>query len=285
MSEERPWAVILGVSSGTGAAVARQVAVDPGFNIFGVHRGRHPELAAEVERDVRATGRRIHVHVGDAGTAEGARACAEKLREVAGPRSVKFFLHSIANASVGTFASQGKLHPKQFQKTMDSMANSFVYWTQELLEQEPPQQKLPELLAPGAHLLGLSNPMVDTVLRNTGLIAASKAALEIYVRHLAHELGPRGHRVNLLKFGAVITPAVETTFGAERVKNLRDVLHRALPARRLSTMEEVARFIGYLAGDSAAWFNGSTIDFTGGEAQGFFDALLYPDPPKTGNKS
>jgi NAD(P)-dependent dehydrogenase (short-subunit alcohol dehydrogenase family) len=119
--------------------------------------------------------------------------------------------------------------------------------------------------------------MVDTVLRNTGLIAASKAALEVYVRHLAHELGPRGHRVNLLKFGAIITPAVEKTFGLEKVQHLQRVLHRALPSRRLSTLEEVARFIGYLSGDAAAWFNGATIDFTGGEAQGFFDALLHPE--------
>jgi NAD(P)-dependent dehydrogenase (short-subunit alcohol dehydrogenase family) len=171
---------------------------------------------------------------------------------------------------VGVFASadERQLRPWQFQKTMDSMANSFVYWAQELLAHE--------LLMPGAHLLGLSNPMVDTVLRNTGLIAASKAALEIYVRHLAHELGPRGYRVNLLKFGAIITPAVEKTFGAEKAQHLRQVLERALPSRRLCTIEEVARFIGHLAGDSAAWFNGATIDFTGGEAQGFFDSLLHP---------
>jgi len=271
MSDERAWAVILGVSSGTGAAVAPAVARAPGLNVFGVHRGRHLDMAAQVEREVRDAGRQIHLRVADAGTPEGATQGAEELLRVAGPRSVKFFMHSIANASVGMLASadERQLRPAQFQKTLDSMANSFVYWTQELLARD--------LLAPGAHLLGLSNPMEDTVLRNTALIAATKAALAIYVRHLAHELGPRGHRVNLLKFGAVITPAVEKTFGQEKVQRLQQVLHRALPARRLCTVEEVARFIAYLAGDEASWFNGATIDFTGGEAQGFFDALLHPD--------
>lgn len=271
MSGERTWAVILGVSCGTGAAAARQLAVDPGLDVFGVHRGRHADSAAEVERDVKALGRRIHLRVADAGTAEGAAEGAEELLRVAGPRSVKLFLHSIANASVGHLASgdERQLKAWQFHKTMDSMANSFVFWTQELLARD--------LLAPGAHLLGLSNPMEDTVLRNTALIAATKAALGVYVRHLAHELGPRGHRVNLLKFGAIITPAVEKTFGHEKVQRLQQVLHRALPARRLCTVEEVARFIGYLAGDGAAWFNGASIDFTGGETQGLFDMLIHPD--------
>jgi len=272
MSDQRPWAVVLGVSSGTGGAAARQLAVEPGFNIFGVHRSRHPEGAAEVEREVLAQGRRCHFRVGDAGTAEGAQEGAEELLRVAGPRSVKFFLHSIANASVGllTSGNERQLRPWQFQKTMESMAHSFVYWVQEMLARD--------LLAPGAHLLGLANTMEDTVLRETGLIAASKAALGLYVRHLAHELGPRGYRINLLKFGAVITPAVEKTFGLEKIARLKSVLQRALPARRLSSMEEVARLIAFLAGENASWFNGATIDFTGGEIQAFYDVLLHPDP-------
>lgn len=271
MSDERRWAVILGVSCGTGAAAARKLASEPGLNVFGVHRGHHREQAAEVERDVLAQGRRVHLRVADAGTPEGAEAGADELLRVAGPRSVGLFLHSIANASVGMLASgdERQLKPWQFQKTLEAMANSFVYWTQALLARD--------LLAPGSRLLGLSNPMDEVVVRNTALIAASKAVLTIYVRHLARELGPRGHRVNLLKFGAVITPAVEKTFGQRKLSRLRDVLHRAIPAQRLCTLEEVAGVIAYLAGEQAGWFNGATLDYTGAEAQGMFDVLLHPD--------
>jgi len=266
------WAVILGVSAGSGAAIAKAVAREPGLHVFGVHRGNHPDGAASVERAVLGARRRVHLRQAEAGTAEAAEAGADELLAVAGPRSVKLFVHSLANASVGRLVSGGRdqLHPRQFAKTFDSMAHSFVYWAQALLARD--------LLAPGCHLLGLSNPMVDTVMRNTALIAATKAALDVYVRHLAHELGPRGHRVNLLKFGAVITPALETTFGEPGVRRLRRVLERAIPARRLSTLDEVARFVAVLAGDAAAWFNGATIDFTGGETQGMFDALMHADP-------
>lgn len=271
MSEPR-WAVILGASCGTGAAIAREVSREPGFHVFGAHRGNHPDDAAAVARDVALAGRSAHLRRGEAGTAEGARTGADDLLRVAGPRSVKLLVHSLANASVGRLVSGGhdQLVPRQFEKTFDSMAHSFVYWIQELLARD--------LLAEGAQLLALSNPMVDSVVRDTALIAATKAALEMYVRHLARELGPRGHRVNLLKFGAVITTAVERTFDGGALDRLRAVLPRAIPAGRLSTAEEVARFVAVLAGDRGAWFNGATIDFTGAESQGLFDALLHPTP-------
>lgn len=264
------WSVILGASTGTGAAVARAVARRPGHNVFGMHRGRHPEGAASVERDVRALGRECVLHQGEAGTAAAAAAGAEALLGVAGPRSVKLFVHSIANASLGRLASgdDEQFTPAQVQKTFDSMAHSFVYWAQELVRRD--------LLAPEAQLLGLSNPLVDSLVRNGALITATKAALEVYVRHLAWELGPRGHRVNLLKFGAVVTTAMEQTFSGEVNDALLAVLPRVIPAGRLCTLDEVARFVSVLAGDEARWFNGATIDFTGGQTQSLFDALVYP---------
>ncbi len=264
------WAVILGASMGTGAAVARAVSDRPGLDVFGMHRGRHPEGAASVVRDVEARGRRCVMHEGEAGTFEAAQQGARALLAAAGPRSVKLFVHSLANASLGRLASNDREQfvPAQFAKTFDSMAHSFVYWVQELVALD--------LLAPGAQLLGLSNPLVDSLVRNGALITATKAALEVYVRHLAYELGPKGHRVNLLKFGGVVTTASTTTFSAETGPDLDTVLPRITPAGRMVTLDEVARFVSVLAGDDAAWFNGATIDFTGGQTQSLFDALMYP---------
>ena len=66
------------------------------------------------------------------------------------------------------------------------MAHSFVYWVRALVRSR--------LLAPGAQLLALTNAMNDSSLANLAAIAASKAALETYVRYLAWELGPKGYR-------------------------------------------------------------------------------------------
>jgi NAD(P)-dependent dehydrogenase (short-subunit alcohol dehydrogenase family) len=263
------WAVILGASAGTGAAVARAVAADPGLHVFGAHRGHHPEEAARVERDVAAAGRRAVMWVADAGTAEGARRGCETLLSVAGSGSVRLFVHSIANASLGHLASGGadQLAPRHFHKTFDAMAHSFVFWAQEL--------RALGLLAPGARLLGLTNPLDASLLHNCGLVAASKAALEAYVRHLAFELGPLGHRVNLLKFSTVVTPAVEKVYGPEVLARLEGAHRRMIPAGRMCTLEEVAGVVCFLAGDRAEWFNGATLDFTGGMTQSLLDLVLH----------
>jgi NAD(P)-dependent dehydrogenase (short-subunit alcohol dehydrogenase family) len=266
MREPR-WAVVLGVSLGTGAAIARRVCEEPGLHVFGVHRGNHPDAAAEVEQAITAAGRRAHFLTAEAGTPEAAAAGARELLRVAGPRSVKLFVHSLASASVGALVSGPKrLEARQFHRTLDAMASSFVYWAQEL--------SALDLLAEEAQLVGLSNPMTDIVMRNTALIAASKAALEQYVRHLAHELGPLGHRVNLVRFGAVTTCAARATFGDADWAVIERVLARGLPARRLSTAAEVADLVSVLASGSVAWMNGATIDFTGGEGQSYFQTLL-----------
>ena len=39
MSADRPWAIVIGVSSGTGASIARAVSARCGFDVFGMHRG------------------------------------------------------------------------------------------------------------------------------------------------------------------------------------------------------------------------------------------------------
>ncbi len=264
------WAVVLGASEGTGAAIVRSVARDPGLDIFGAHRGNHPEAAALLERDVARAGRRVVLRGGDAGTAEGARLGVEALLDVAGPGSVRLFVHSLASASMGRLAagSGPRVAPRQVEKTFDVMAHSFLYWTQALVEKG--------LLAPSARLLGLTNSLDDSLVGGLGLIAAAKGALEAYVRTLALELGPLGHRVNLLKFPTVITPAVRKVYGEAALDRIVATHLKMIPAGRMCTVEEVARFVTVLAGDAGEWFNGATIDYSGGLTLGLADLLLDP---------
>jgi NAD(P)-dependent dehydrogenase (short-subunit alcohol dehydrogenase family) len=267
-SSDKQWALILGVTGGSGAAIARAVSRDPGLNIVGFHRGHWPEAAAELERFVHDSGREIRLHIAEAGTADAVESGAHALQEMLGAGRIKLLVHSIANASVGKLIGdpETRINQRRIEKTFSSMAHSFVYWVQALVDRN--------LLAPEARLLALSNPMDDAVVFGTAAIAASKAALGAYVRHLAHELGPRGHRVNLLKFGAVTTQAVKRTFGQDGVSRLQRVLEKAIPAKRLCKPDEVGKLVSVLAGDAGAWFNGATIDFTGGEFQGLMNQLL-----------
>ncbi len=251
--------MVLGASAGTGAAISRTLAQRAGLNVFGVHRGNHNETAAALNNNIRATGRSCHLRVANAGSAEGAAAGADEVLEVAGPKSVRVLVHSIADASYGRFTSGGEdqLHPKQIIKTFDRMTHSFLYWVQELLKRD--------LLADGARVIGLTNPLIDSVVDRWGLVTAAKASLDVYSRMLAFELAPRGYRVMLVKFGLVETEAIRMVFSDEEWNRLKRDMIRRSPTRRLCTVEEVAEFVVLLLGKAGDWFNGATIDYACGE--------------------
>ncbi len=267
------WAVVLGASSGVGAYIARALARDAGLNIFAVHRGNWPDDAAALRHDVEAAGRRFVEWRADAGLPDAPEAALPAVRAL-GPHPVAVLVHSLAGASVGALARgpAAPLHPKQYAHTFACMAHSFAWWIAALHGAD--------LLDPaGARLLALGNIMPDVVVRQTPLIAASKAALHQYVRHLALELGPLGHRTNLLDFSFVPTRAAQVTFGPERVARLAEVMQAGTPAGRLCDPAAVGQLVAQLVGPTGEWFNGARLDFTGAEAQSFFDVLVRPPPP------
>lgn len=108
MAIDEKWAVVLGASSGSGREIARALAADPGLHIFGVHRGHYPEQAHALIAEGLEMGRRVHFAELDAGTPAGAEQGLQRLREIVPPRSVRIFVHSIANASLGRFLPGGE---------------------------------------------------------------------------------------------------------------------------------------------------------------------------------
>ena len=270
MNDKTNWGVVLGVTGGVGAAAATALAARPGLNVYGVHRGNRANRIAAVRAGVEDAGRRWHEAVGGAGFRDEVEARAAELAEVAGPRSVRVLVHAIANASYGTFTTgvRGSLDARRMNKTFDCMAHSFVWWIQELVRRD--------LLAPGARLIALSNPMTEQVVAGWGLVAAAKAALEAYVRQLGAELGPQGHCVTLLKFGLVETPAVQLAFTEEQWTGLRRAVSGITTMRRIAELDEIGEFIGAICDDVGLWFNGCTIDYSGGQSRGLADPLFNP---------
>jgi len=217
---------------------------------------------------VASAGRRSAFYVGDVGTEEGVASGVTALEPILGNEKVRVLVHSLASASIGRLVSgtANRLTPRQVHKTFDVMAHSFLFWTQALLDRN--------LLAPGARILALTNPLDESLLADCGLIAATKGALQSYVKSLALELGPQGYRVNQLKFSTVVTPAMRTVYGEDALAHIERVHNRMLPAGRMCTTQEVAKVISFLAGPDAEYFNGATIDFSGGMTLGLAELLL-----------
>ena len=256
------WAVILGASSGFGAATALALARD-GFDIVGVHLDRRGTLPqAEAVRDaVIALGRQalfFNVNAADDGKrAEICDAIAQRCAEEGG--KVLCLLHSLAFGSLLPFVPEvdapGKTATRaQLEMTLDVMANSLVFWVQDLLSRD--------LMPAGARVFAMTSSGARLVSPSYGVVSAAKAALESHCRQLAFELLERGITVNSICAGVTKTAALLKIPGHEALIS-KSVAKS--PIRRLTEPEDVGGAIAALCDPRLYWMTGNTLGIHGGE--------------------
>ena len=256
------WALILGASSGFGAATSLALARH-GFDIFGVHLDRRATLlqAERVAGDIRASGREavfFNVNAADPERrGEVVQACRQHLSETPGASGVHCLLHSLAFGTLKPYISrsgESVIRPADMNMTLDVMAHSLVYWVQELLAAG--------LLARGAKVFAMTSAGAHRVWQTYGAVSAAKAALEAHVRQLAYELAPCGISVNALRAGVTDTPAARKIPGNEQMfRRARE----ANPGLRLTTPEDIAETIVALSLHESGWLTGNVIGVDGGE--------------------
>ena len=98
-------------------------------------------------------------------------------------------------------------------------------------------------------------------LRSTGAIAAygaSKAALIRLTEELAWQLGPS------IRVNAVAPAIIKTKFATALYAQGEEKVAGAYPMKRLGEPEDVARTVGWLVSDDAAWITGETVRVDGG---------------------
>jgi 3-oxoacyl-[acyl-carrier protein] reductase len=89
---------------------------------------------------------------------------------------------------------------------------------------------------------------------------AAKAAIIMYTKYLAQDLGPHGIQVNCIAPGYIGTGRLMPMFEAGGV----DRLARSVAVRRLGTPEDCARVVGFLAGSDSDYVTGTIIPIDGG---------------------
>ena len=89
---------------------------------------------------------------------------------------------------------------------------------------------------------------------------AAKAGVIMLTRHLAHEVGSRGIRVNCISPSAVLTERTRTHLSPERQARML----AGFPLGRLGTPEDIAAASLFLLSDASSWITGVVLDVAGG---------------------
>jgi enoyl-[acyl-carrier protein] reductase III len=250
------WALVLGASSGFGAATSRALA-RAGMNVIGVHLDFKSTLprAKAVQADVEAAGRQAIFFNMNAADEDKRAKVIERL--ATDNIQVKVLLHSLAFGSLKPMVAatrEDSLEPKQITMTLDVMANSLVYWVQELV--------WAGRFADDARVFSMTSEGSHRVMYSYGAVSAAKAALESHTRQLAAELAPRNIKVNAIQAGVTDTPALRAIPGHEQAMEMSV---RRNPYHRLTTPEDVAVAIVAFSRPELSWMTGSVLHVDGGE--------------------
>lgn len=171
------WALILGASSGFGAATAIEFA-EHGMNIFGVHLDRQATMpnVQNLIKEIRHRGAKAVFYNINAADAIKRNETLDDIQEQFGKdasSTVKVLLHSLAFGTLKPFISkkpEDAVTQAQMEMTVDVMAHSLVYWVQGLIARN--------LMRRGGRIFGMTSSGGHTAMPHYGPISAAKASLE-----------------------------------------------------------------------------------------------------------
>ncbi len=163
-----------------------------------------------------------------------------------------FVVHSIA------FAPKEDLHGRVvdcssngFAMAMDISCHSFIRMS-----------KLAEpLMKDGGALLTVSYYGGRKVVEHYNMMGPVKAALEMSVKYMASDLGPKGIRVNAISPGPLRTRAAS---GIDRFDELLEQAASRAPQHHLVSIEDCGNVAAFLCTDAAKSMTGATFFVDGG---------------------
>lgn len=234
-------AIVTGGSQGIGRAIAERLARDGAavaVNFIGDH-----SKADSVVQSIKSAGGHAVAIEGDIRVPKAIADVFENVAKQLGQPDIV-----VANAGVNMNKAMIDTTEEDFEHIFSVNARGTFFVFREAARR----------VRDGGRIIGITTNMTIQPRPGIALYAASKAAVEQYVKILSRELGARRISVNAVAPGPTDTDMVS--------KLSRDTAPAATPFGRLGKPEDIAAAVAFLASGDAAWVNGQIIGANGGLA-------------------
>ena len=239
-------AIVTGGGRGLGQATAVELAAR-GARV--AVADRKPEIAEETVELCNKSGRDARAFVFDQAQAESVEAC---IAEVAGHYGQIDLL--FANAGTGKFAPVADMKKADWDFVIQVNLNGTFYVCQEVAKRMIARGK-------GGKIVLTASSGSRVIADQLGAYCASKAAVEMLMKHLAAELG--NYRINV---NAILPGVIETGMTGPMIaeEKWRRMLVRETPVGRWGKPQDVAKLVAFLLSEDAGYINGEGIMIDGG---------------------
>lgn len=239
-------ALVTGGGRGLGQATAIELA-SRGARV--AIADRKPEIAAETEALCSKAGSGARAFIYDQVSAQSVEACVAGVIEHYGQIDLLF-----ANAGTGKFAPIVDMKKADWDFVIQVNLNGTFYVCQEVAKHMIRRGK-------GGKIVLTASSGARVIADQLGAYCASKAAVEMLMKHLAAELGNYRINVNAILPGVVETGMTTPMLAQEKWQRM---LVRQTPVGRWGKPRDVAKLVAFLLSEDAGYINGEGIMIDGG---------------------
>ena len=254
---QRPVALLLGGSTGLGAATSKKLAAE-GYDVVIVHRDRRSDLD-EIHaffEEIREIGAQCLTFNSDAVLPSKQKTLWEEIKSALQGRKIRVVIHSIAKGNLKPLVgNEETLSNQDMQLTIQAMAISLLDWVKQIATDQ--------YFENDTRIIAYTSEGNTKAIPNYAAVSASKAALEAIVRNIALEYASMGIKANCIQAGITATKSLKL------IPNYQSLLDNAKirnPNKRLTTPEDVANAAFLLTLPEAIWITGTVLKADGGES-------------------
>ena len=204
------------------------------------------ECADEIQQEVGSLDTKIYAFKADASSFEAAQATIdEAIKDLGGVDIL------VNNAGITRDNLLLRMSEKEFDDVISINLKSVFNYTKAVLR--------PMIQQKYGRIINIAS--VVGIIGNAGQAnyAASKAGVIGFTKSTAREVASRGITVN-----AVAPGFIETDMTSKLNDKQREALLNNIPMSRLGTPEDIAKVVGFLSSDEAAYITGQVIAVDGG---------------------